>query len=218
MRLTRTLATALAPIALPVALLAGCAPGSVGGSAIPAAARQVSSPEIASAPVAAKKVADWLQFGYDGGHSGFNPLERTIDAQNVSNLQVSWNDQTIIQPGGIVAGSKDLYVDDMGQSNAGVYAVDPSTGSQKWYANVDLNGNWGSVTHAVAAIAGNVVVTPCSNGSSSKFLTGLCGLNATTGKMLWTTYCTEYQGTPCEGLVNGTSPAYANKLIYFQST
>lgn len=164
-------------------------------------------------------MAEWLQFGYDAGHTGYNPLEKTINAKNVSDLQIGWDDQTIVQPGGIAIDHNVAYVDDMGQTNAGLYALDAQTGAQKWYANVNLNGAWGSFTHAVSAVAGNVVVTPCSNGSSSLFLTGLCGVNAKSGKVLWSTYCTQYEGNPCGGLTNnGTSPTLYGKLIYFQST
>jgi hypothetical protein len=166
------------------------------------------------------KTAQWPQFGYDQGHSGYNPLEKTIGTANVSKLQVAWNDQSIVQPGGIVYEKDVLFVDDMGQSNAGLYAFNTKTGAQKWYANVNLNGPWGSFTHAVSAVAGNIIVTPCSNGSSSKWLTGVCGVNATSGKIVWTQYCTEYQSNPCPGLANGvdTSPAYDGKQIYLQMT
>ncbi len=163
--------------------------------------------------------APWPQFGYGAGHTGFNPLETTITTQNVSNLQVAWNDQSIVQAGGIVVDGGVAYVDDMGQSNAGLYALDATTGAQKWYANVRLNGAWGNFTHAVSAISGSIVVTPCSNGSSTAFLTGLCGVSVTTGKIMWRRYCTEYQGNPCGGLVGGgSSPTLYDGRIFFQST
>jgi outer membrane protein assembly factor BamB len=159
----------------------------------------------------------WLQFGYDSGHSGSNPSDKAFTAKNLAKVQIAWNDQNIIQPSGIVVGGSLAYVDDMGQAGEGLYALDTATGAQKWHTPLGLNGSWGSFTRSVAALAGNVVVSPCSNGSSSKFLTGICGVNATGGKVLWTTYCMEYQGSPCGGLVNaGTSPAFYNGLIYLQ--
>lgn len=222
MRLVRKLVTALTLAGLPLSLVTGCAPAISGGAqALPASPGQLlpqSSPLRAAVVEAAKKAAQWVQFGYDAGHSGYNPLEKTIGTKNVSNLQTLWNDSSIIQPGGMVVDKNVAYVDDMGQSNAGLYALNAKTGAQKWYANVNLNGGWGSFTHAVSVVAGNVVVTPCSNGSTSKFLTGMCGVNANSGKILWQTYCTEYQGNLCGGLTNnGTSPALYGKLVYFQS-
>jgi outer membrane protein assembly factor BamB len=222
MRFMLRVVTAAVAFGFPLAFASGCAPGGLNGTPItPAASMPLSSQwRSAKSPDwrTAGKTAQWPQFGYAAGHTGFNPLEDTITTQNVSDLQVAWNDSSIVQPGGIVVNKNVIYVDDMGQSNAGLYALDATTGAQKWYANVNLNGGWGSFTHAVAAVAGNVVVTPCSNGSSSKFLTGLCGVNAKSGKSLWSTYCTEYQGNPCGGIVDGgTSPTLYANLIYFQS-
>ena len=34
--------------------------------------------------------ADWLQWGYDEAHTGFNPSESALDAGNVAQLQQSW--------------------------------------------------------------------------------------------------------------------------------
>ncbi|MFY9738963.1 MAG: PQQ-binding-like beta-propeller repeat protein [Candidatus Cybelea sp.] len=221
MRAIRKIATSIILLGFPLSFASGCAPAGPGTSVTPAAPMPLSPRSGVAASAnwrAAKKMAQWLQFGYDAGQTAYNPLEKTIDIKNVSNLQVSWNDETIVQPGGIVVDHNVAYVDDMGQTNAGLYALDANTGTQKWYANLNLNGSWGAFDHAVAAVAGNVVVSPCSNGSSSKFLTGLCGVSAKNGKLLWTTYCTQYQGNPCGGLVNGgTSPALYGKYIYFQS-
>ena len=113
------------------------------------------------------QVRGWLQFGYDSGHSGNNPTDKAFTTRNLSKVQTSWNDQNIIQPGGIVVGGGVAYVDDMGQAGQGLYALDAATGAQKWHTPLGLNGSWGNFTHAVAAVAGNVVVSPCSNGSSS---------------------------------------------------
>jgi len=162
--------------------------------------------------------AKWPQFGYDPGQTAYNPLETTITTKNVSKLQILWNDSSIIQPGGIVVDGSIAYVDDQGQSNAGLYALDTTTGAQKWFAQVNLNGSWGNFVHPVAAVAGNVVVTPCSNGQSSGFLTGLCGVDSKTGAIVWTHLCSQYQGGGCEGIVNGTSPTFYDSRIVFQTT
>ena len=202
-----------------VVCASGCAGGAGTGTSVTPIA-PLSRGSYAAQPNerAARKVAQWLQFGYDAGHSGYNPLEKSIGHKNVSKLRIAWNDKRIIQPGGIAVADNVVYVDDMGQTKQGLYAIDAATGAKKWYANVRLNGSWGAFTHAVPVVAGNVIVTPCSNGSSSAFLTGLCGVDAKNGKILWKTYCQEYQGSPCGGLNSGTSPAFDGKLVYFQST
>jgi outer membrane protein assembly factor BamB len=224
MRGIRKIAPAIALLGFPVLFASGCAAsGTAGSSFTPispvASSAQAATPVMRGAVVPDATAAQWPQFGYDQGHSGYNPLEKTITTGNVSKLQIGWNDSSIVQPGGIVFDKNVLYVDDMGQTNAGLYALNANTGAQKWYANVNLNGGWGSFTHAVSAVAGNVIVTPCSNGSTTQFLTGLCGINSTNGKMLWQTLCTLYQGSGCSGLVNGgTSPSYDGKNVYAQIT
>jgi outer membrane protein assembly factor BamB len=220
MRGIRKIASAIALLGFPVLFASGCAATGTAGSSFtpisPVAATSLSTP--AHGIVRDEKAAQWPQFGYDQGHSGYNPLEKTLGTTNVSKLKIGWNDQSLIQPNGIVYDKNLLYVDDMGQSNAGLYAFNAATGAQKWYADVNLNGGWGSFNRAVSAVAGNIIVTPCSNGSTTQFLTGLCGVNATNGKVLWKTYCTLYQGSGCEGLINGTSPAYDGKNVYVQIT
>jgi outer membrane protein assembly factor BamB len=223
MRGIRKIVSAIVLLGLPTFFTSGCAAPATGGTPfipISSVATSLQAQPTMRGLGADAKTAQWPQFGYDQGHSGYNPLEKMIGTANVSKLQVAWNDQSIVQPGGIVYDKNVLYVDDMGQSNAGLYAFNAKTGAQKWYANVNLNGPWGSFTHAVSAVAGNIIVTPCSNGSSSKWLTGVCGVNATSGKIVWTQYCTEYQSNECPGLANGvdTSAAYDGKHIYLQMT
>ncbi|HEY1682752.1 MAG TPA: PQQ-binding-like beta-propeller repeat protein [Candidatus Tumulicola sp.] len=222
MRGIRQIATAITLLTFPALFATGCASGAAGTAFTPLSPASTASRWIDNRQVAVPDAtkADWLQFGYDAGHSGFNPLEKTLNSSNLSKLAIAWNDKQIIQPNGIVAGDSVLYVDSMGQKNEGLYAFDSTTGKKKWSADVKLNGGWGSFQHAVSAIAGSMVVTPCSNGSTTKFLTGYCGVNASTGKIAWKAYCTEYQGNPCPGLANGvdTSPAYDNKLIFGQIT
>lgn len=187
MRFIGTIATALALTG--TLIVAGCSAGNTAGTQpLPVTALPVSG----SAPVgialleSAKKKDQWVQFGYDAGHTAYNPLEKIINAKNVSSLQVAWNNSSIVQPNGAIADKNLLYVDDVQQSAGGLYAIDATTGAQKWYTNVNLT--W-PLNHGTAVISGNVVVTPCSNGSSSPFLTALCGVKASSGKILWTAYC-----------------------------
>jgi outer membrane protein assembly factor BamB len=217
-------ASAIALFGIPALFATGCAASGTAGTSFTPTSLAATSLQTAVTATRGTLLdattAQWPQFGYDQGHTGYNPLEKVIDAANVSKLEVAWSDKSIIQPGGIVYDNKVLYVDDMGQSNAGLYAFDATTGKKKWYSNVKLNGSWGSFNHAVSVVAGNVVVTPCSNGSQSKWLSGVCGVDALDGKIVWKRYCTEYQNNPCPGLANGadTSPSYDGKQIYLQMT
>jgi hypothetical protein len=45
---------------------------------------------------------DWPQYGFDSGHSGYNPKEKTINASNVGQLQQAWSFST---GSGTVAGN-----------------------------------------------------------------------------------------------------------------
>lgn len=69
------------------------------------------------------------------------------------------------------------------------------------------------------AVSGDIVLSPCSTGSGSTFKSGLCGLNAKSGKKKWTTLCKPYQSNTCAGVFNrGTSPSVYGGLAYFQMT
>lgn len=206
-------------LGFPLSLTAGCAPG--GGTPLApvgSSSATVQSPasQPASWDAAAKKTAAWLQFGYDSGHSAYNPLEKTIDAANVSKLQIAWNNTSIIQPTGIVVDKGTVYVADGSQSPGDLYALDAATGAQRWAANLALaNAN----LLQVPAVSGNVVLSPCSTGSGSTFKSGLCGLNSKSGRKKWATLCTPYQSNTCAGVFNhGTSPTVYGGLAYFQMT
>lgn len=176
------------------------------------AARPATQPDLAD-PASwkpAAQMAAWPQYGYDPGHSGDNPLETKIKGGNVHNLQIVWNDKTIIQPTGIVVTGGVAYVADQDQANGSVFALNAANGKHLWATDVGLNGSWGGFDQGAPAISGNVVVTPCSNKSSSNFKTGICGLNAKTGKKLWSDLCSAGY---C-GLL--TSPAVYQGLAYYQ--
>jgi outer membrane protein assembly factor BamB len=204
MRTTPTIARTSLLFGVSLLFVGGCAPGG-SSSALPAQTAVVQSATSESTT----KVQTWPQYGYDPGHSGYNPLETTINAKNVSNLQIAWNNQTIIQPSGIVVTGGTAFVADQDQANGSVFALNATTGKQIWATDVGLNGSWGSF-EAVPAVSGNYVVTPCSNNSPSNFKTGICGLNAKNGKMLWSRLCTAgYCGL-------STSPGISKGVAYYQ--
>ncbi|HEY1883006.1 MAG TPA: PQQ-binding-like beta-propeller repeat protein [Candidatus Cybelea sp.] len=204
MRTIPTVATTSLLFGVTLLSAGGCAPAG-SGSGLPPQPGVVQS---ASSDNTTKSQA-WPQYGYDSGHSGFNPLEKVIGAKNVSTLQIAWNNQNIIQPSGIVVAGSVAYVADQDQANGSVFALNANTGKQKWATDVGLNGSWGSF-EAVPAVSGNVVLTPCSNNSPSNFKTGICGLNAKSGKLMWSQLCVAgYCGLT-------TSPGVTGSVAYYQ--
>jgi outer membrane protein assembly factor BamB len=200
-------------VALIFSLLASLAPGSPAPAAPGRFAPFAIPLQGMTAPTPSPSPA-WSQYGFDTGHSGLNPSEKAIGANNVASLQVAWNDASIVQPTGFIVADGVVYADDQNQPAGSAYALSATTGKQLWTSSIGLNGSWGSF-EAVPALAGDVLVSPCSNGSSSDFRTGVCGLNAKTGKVLWSQLCAS-QGNGCGGVVNGgTSPTVYDGVAYF---
>ncbi|HEY1653748.1 MAG TPA: PQQ-binding-like beta-propeller repeat protein [Candidatus Tumulicola sp.] len=221
MRFATKVTVTLTLLGAPLLFAAGCAPVGSGNSPMPAAAAPLSVVQPAMAQTAnwerAATMLAWPQFGYDPGHSGYNPLEKTLKTGNVSALQTAWDNSSIIQPRGIVVSGPTVYIADQDQATGSVFALSAANGKQRWATNVGLSGSWGSF-EGVPAVSGNVVLTPCSNQSASNFRTGLCGLKAKSGKIIWSDLCSTSAGG-CGGLPNhGTSPTVYNGLAYFQMT
>src|SRR5438093_13419069 len=79
-----------------------------------------------SAGGAVRTTVDWPQFRFDDNHTGFNPLETTLNRQNVRNLQLQWQAQL----GDIVLTSSPAVVNDtvyIGSSDGVLWAY-PSSG------------------------------------------------------------------------------------------
>jgi outer membrane protein assembly factor BamB len=55
-----------------------------------AAAVAAASGGIGRSSTVASGTGDWPQFGYDAGHSGWNPRERQLGISNVRRLKVAW--------------------------------------------------------------------------------------------------------------------------------
>lgn len=220
MRFVTKIAATLILLGVPLLSAAGCAPVGSGNSLMAAAtgpppAVQSATAEAANWDRAAKTLA-WPQYGFDPGHSGYNPRENTLNARNVSSLQIAWDDTAIVQPSGIVVDGRTAYVADGSQSPGNLYALDAATGSQSWEANVALAS---ANLLAVPAVSGNFVLSPCSTGSGNTLRSGLCGLSAKSGKVRWSTFCVPYHSYTCAGVFNhGTSPTVFGGLAYFQMT
>ncbi len=138
MRTIPTVATTSLLFGVALLFAGGCAPAGSGSGLPP----QLGAVQSASSDSTTKTQA-WPQYGYDSGHSGFNPLEKAISAKNVSTLQIAWNNQNIIQPSGIVVAGSVAYVADQDQANGSVFALNANTGKQKWATDVGLNGSCG---------------------------------------------------------------------------
>jgi len=89
----------------------------------------------------AATAADWMQFGYDAAHTGFNSAETTINASNVATL-------TTLYSVSIAAGvdSAPVYLSNVEtpggtknllfalSKNGRLMAIDASNGSEVWHA------------------------------------------------------------------------------------
>ncbi len=85
--------------------------------------------------------ADWMQFGYDAAHSGFNPAETTINPGNVANLATMYS---VSIPSGV--DSAPVYLSNVTtpngtknllfalSKNGRVMAIDAATGTEIWHA------------------------------------------------------------------------------------
>jgi outer membrane protein assembly factor BamB len=143
---------------------------------------------------------DWGQLGFDAGHTGSQPLERTIGPANVAGLTQRWSAQiaarqTPISPavvGGIVYMVAEGFV----------YAVDADTGVRVWKAPVSgFAPSSPAVSDGVVFVAGDRL---------QAFAAGGCG--TTTCAALWTSdvFPPPNPSTPS---LSG-SPAVAGGVVY----
>jgi hypothetical protein len=98
----------------------------------------------------------WLQTGYGPRRTGSNPLEQTITAANVTDLQPAWtaNVSTTNPPGAVVVWQDTAYV----RSSGAVTALDTASGEARWTSG-SLEGN------AAPAVADNRLWVPTSGPS-----------------------------------------------------
>ncbi len=89
----------------------------------------------------AATAADWMQFGYDAAHTGFNPAETTINASNVSTLTTLYSvtvpssvDSAPVYLSNVVTpeGTKNLLF--ALSENGRMMAIDAATGTEIWHA------------------------------------------------------------------------------------
>ena len=77
----------------------------------------------------------WLQTGFDGGRSGFNPREDTVTAENVADLAEDWSAEIGGSPSTVLLWGGNAYV----RTNGAVTALATADGTRRWAAT-DLDG------------------------------------------------------------------------------
>ena len=136
---------------------------------------------------------DWTQFRADLTHSGSQPRETTIGANNVASLTAKWAAAT----GGGVASSPAVAggVVYVGSGDAKVYALDAASGVVKWAATT------GGGVASSPAVAGGVVYVGSGDGK-------VYALDAASGVVKWA-------ATTGGGVAS--SPAVAGGVVYVGS-
>ena len=96
---------------------------------------------LASVAAATASAADWMQFGYDAAHTGYNPVENTINAGNVTHLATLYNvtlpasvDSAPVYLASVTtpSGTKNLLF--ALSENGRLMAIDAATGTEVWHA------------------------------------------------------------------------------------
>jgi outer membrane protein assembly factor BamB len=167
---------AAAAIAASVAVLFGCSAQHDASAVLP----QTSSGTIGD-PTQEDSVfttaAKWAQPNHDAGHSGYNSLETLLGISNVATLALGWTFptsnqvQSVLEVGGTVFAS----------NGNTVYAINASTGAQKWSFTTGPGGSLGGAPNL--AVDNGRVYADCSVDNQGH--AGLCALNATTGRLIW---------------------------------
>jgi outer membrane protein assembly factor BamB len=164
----------------------------------------------AVAGVRAPTAVDWPQFRFDDNHTGFNPLETTLNRQNVPNLQLAWQaqlgDLVDFSSPAVVGGT--VYIG----SSDGVLWAFPASGCGQSFCTTPT---WRSVSLAQIVdsptVAGGMVfvgsqTSPTSNdGRLDAFDANGCG--QATCHPLW-------QGLTGTQSILQSSPAVANGVVY----
>jgi len=195
LRALRTAKPAFAAVA--VLLLSAC-----GGSAsIPSSA----TPSDTQMTAGTSGTAQWLQPYFNGAHTGFNPLETTLNRSNVGSLTQLWSfptaaqitDPVIVQTGVAYVNSGDGYL----------YAVNASTGSLIWkYETYE-----GTTPQNAPVLTRGLLVVPCLVGGDTQ-KNAMCGIKAATGKRVWAYYddcnCLPPAGVSSGVVASGTTAVF----------
>lgn len=123
----------------------------------------------------------WLNFGYDAGHTGYNPTEKQIKRKSVHKLAKTAEFPVNAEPRSPVVYKGAIYIRSL---DGNVYAYDLASGGLKWEnTNVPLPSAGSSYDIAVSA---NRLIVTCYVGMDPNPTSGICALDPSTGAELWT--------------------------------
>jgi len=146
---------------------------------------------------------NWPQYGFDPGHSAYNPNETTIGVSNVSQLQQAWSFSTGSgnNAGNVVEANGVVYAP---STNGTLYALNAANGTSIW----SFASGSGYASSGSAPVYDNgMVFTVCNTSSSTQ---GICALNATSGTPAWT------YTFPGSSAYAGTPPVVSNGMLFFE--
>ncbi len=194
-------------VPLVAAVTTGCASSGTGAATIvpppgvaaaavqPAAAQRVTTTASTSAQINAKMLA-WPQLGFDSGHSGYNPKEKTLSPKNVANLTLLWSTPTDNGADGLVSSKGVLY----GQSGDMLYALNASKGTVMWSIGDQ------TTSARAPAVAGDLVLGSCNTSQG----TGLCAYETKNGTASWSALCHDF------GCGLNSTPSVAKHYAYVE--
>jgi outer membrane protein assembly factor BamB len=142
------------------------------------------------------RIDNWLQYGFDPAHSGYNPREDLLDPSTVGELSSAWTVRIGAEGALAVAFSSPAVVGGvvyMGAEDGKVYAIDAWTGAIRWTKDTGFTHDWSS-----PAVVGGVVYIGGG---------GLYALRASTGAVLWKVSTHD----------DTWSPAVAHGVVYASS-
>jgi outer membrane protein assembly factor BamB len=166
-----------------------------------------------SAGAAVRTTVDWPQYRFDDNHTGFNPLETTLNRQNVRNLQLDWQAQL----GDIVLASSPAVVNDtvyIGSSDGVLWAY-PATGCGQALCTTPL---WKSTSLAQIIDSPTVSNGIVYVGSQTSFNNNDGKLNAFAANGCGQSVCPPlWQGLAGPQSILDSSPAVANGTVFVGS-
>lgn len=164
-----------------------------GGAASFAALTLFGFYSVCAAPAPA-----WPQYGFDARHTGFNPLERTLNRFNVAGLTLDWQFMTgdgvgIAPLSGPAVADGVIYVASIAQTT--FTALDAETGASRWVYT-------GANTFSDPAIGNGYVYTASLDGNLYAFPTSCNGT------------CTPAWAAPVGALGTNSPPTLSDGKIY----
>lgn len=125
---------------------------------------------------------NWLQPGIDSTHVADNTAETRLKTRNATRLQNAWTFPTNAGIGwGVMVDGTVAYAN---SGDGNLYAIDVSSGLQKWKLATGAYGERGLTS---AAVAGSLVYVGCNvDGNAQQ--QGLCAVKRGSGKLAWSWY------------------------------